>query len=469
MDTDGRRWNGSLDHALDDVKLGKTQWKIWFLSGMGVFMDGFDLFIIGVALPLIEQDLSLSSQTLGLIGAAAPLGAVAGAAIAGPLTDRWGRKILFLIDLMFFVVFSLLSALAWNAWSLIAFRLLLGVGIGADYPISSTYISEFMPARIRGRMIVGAFSFQALGSIAGAAVGLLILLVAPSLGGWRWMLAMGVVPAVIIVLMRSNLPESPRWYLSQGKSAQAAAVFSQMGEQTMPGEASSAQPLPYRALFSGTYIRRLILATVPWFLMDIALYGIGIFTPTILAVLNFSDSDGMKAVSFVQKDIRATAGSLFLDIFLIIGFAIAIWLIEKWGRIRLQLLGFAGMTFGLLFVAWGAVGNQQNLLLIFTGFALFNLLVNMGPNATTFTLPAELFPTSLRASGHGLASSCGKIGAAVGIFLLPILQDSLGLTATMLIVAGSSLCGFLVTWICQVETKGHSLEELEVNSKAVSC
>jgi MFS family permease len=146
---------------------------------MGVFIDGFDLFIMAVALPLISADLNPSAATLGLIGAAALLGAVVGAAVIGRLSDRFGRKILYALDLAFFVVFSVLSALAWDVTSLIVFRFLLGVGVGADYPLSSAYISEFMPARVRGRMLVSGFSFQALGSLTGAAVGLLILLIYP--------------------------------------------------------------------------------------------------------------------------------------------------------------------------------------------------------------------------------------------------------------------------------------------------
>ena len=157
----------ALHQALDEAPLSRLHWKIWFLSAMGIFLDGFDLFIIGVALPLISASMDADPWTVGLIGAAAPLGAMVGAFTLGPLTDRFGRKSMYLVDLFIFLVFTALSALAWGPLSLMTFRFLLGVGIGADYPISSSYIVEFMPARLRGKMLIGGFSFQAAGALAG--------------------------------------------------------------------------------------------------------------------------------------------------------------------------------------------------------------------------------------------------------------------------------------------------------------
>src|SRR5262245_12815462 len=135
--------NASVHAALDDAPLTRAHWHIWFLAAMGIFLDAFDLFSIAVALPLIERDLGANAWQLGLIGAAAPLGAIGGAAGAGWATDRLGRRLIFVIDLGLFVLFAALSALSWNVASLIAFRFLLGAAVGADYPIASAYIAEF--------------------------------------------------------------------------------------------------------------------------------------------------------------------------------------------------------------------------------------------------------------------------------------------------------------------------------------
>jgi MFS family permease len=170
------------------------QRKVWVLSAVGVGLDGFDFFIIGVALPLIVKDFGPTSWQVGAIGAAAVLGAALGALLLGPVTDRLGRRAMYKYDLLLFVAFTALSALAWDAWSLIAFRFLVGVGIGADYPISAAYVSETTPARIRGRLVSATIGFQALGMLAGAGGGLLVLLADPAVGAWRWMLAAGDSP-----------------------------------------------------------------------------------------------------------------------------------------------------------------------------------------------------------------------------------------------------------------------------------
>jgi len=140
----------SMNSALEETRLRGLHWRVWWLSAMGVFLDGFDLFIIGVALPLISREFSPDPFITGLIGASAVLGSVLGGFLGGRFTDLYGRKSLYLVDLGFFIVFGLLSALSWDVWSLILFRFLLGVGVGVDYPICASYVSEFMPSRIRG-------------------------------------------------------------------------------------------------------------------------------------------------------------------------------------------------------------------------------------------------------------------------------------------------------------------------------
>ena len=174
----------------------------------------------------------------------------------------------------------------------------------------------------------------------------------------------------------------------------------------------------YGQLLSKRYFRRTVLAVVPWFCMDIATYGIGIFTPTILAIITFDNE-----TNFILKDISATRGAAYLDSFLIVGFLLNIWLVDKWGRLRLQIIGFGGMVLGLCVLAIASATAGQgdaSLYFVIPGFILFNLLMNMGPNATTFILPAELFPTSMRASAHGIATATAKLGGALGIFLIPI-------------------------------------------------
>lgn len=460
----------TVGDIIDTAELRPTHWRIWFLSAMGVFLDGFDLFIVAVAMPLIVANLSPSPAMQGLIGASAVLGAIVGASLLGHLTDRWGRKYLYLVDLSIFIVFAVLSGFAWDTYSLIAFRFLLGIGIGADYPICASYVTEFMPARIRGRMLVGAFSFQALGMVGAAVTGLLLLNVFPSQECWRLMMVAGAIPAGIVLVFRLSVPESARWCLRHGEIAKAVQILNQV----IPGKekeiesavaveqqelTSTQETLKYWVLFSHRYIRRTILASIPWFLMDIATYGVGLFTPLILATIAF----GTSPKSTLAAEYLAIEQAVFLDLFLILGFIINIFLVDKWGRIKLQVLGFAGMALGLIVLAAAELlpgASPIHVPLVLAGFTIFNLLMNMGPNATTFVLPAELFPTEVRASGHGFAAGSAKLGGAVGAFFLPLLTSWSGAPTTILIMAIVSLLGLIVTLAYKLETKGQSLENL---------
>jgi len=352
-----------------------------------------------------------------------------GAILGGRGADRFGRKLLFKIDMGVFLVGALLSAFAPSLGFLIFARFLLGIGVGADYPIAASYIAEFMPAAMRGRRLVGAFAFQAVGMLVGALLGIGLLITFKSDWVWRLMLGAGTIPALVILVFRRGMPESERW-----ERAGAAEVSPSV-----------------RDLFSRVLRRKTVLATVPWFLMDICLYGVGVFTPTILAILNLTGQ-----TSVIRKDIASSEGAAFLDLFLIVGFGLAIWLVDRAGRIRLQIIGFAGCAVGLALLTGLTFTNSCGPLkaLVFLGFAIFNLSVNAGPNSATFLLAAELYPTSVRATGHGFASATGKLGAAFGILLLPLLITSIGLGWTMAILTLAALAGLIVTTVFGVETRG---------------
>lgn len=444
--------------AMDSAKLSSTHWRVWFLSAMGIFLDGFDLFIIAIALPLIIREFHPSHILEGLIVSATPLGCILGASFFGRMTDKLGRRFILLLDLMFFVVFAGMSAFSWSVASLIIFRFLLGIGIGADYPVSSTYITENMPKRLRGRMLVSGFGFQALGALAGAALGALILFIHPEISAWRWMLGIAVFPAIIILLARLTLPESPRWLLHKGDTKKAQNIAEKMTGKKLKVEAIQAsEKSSFSDLFKRRYIKRTVLTALAWFIMDVGFYGIGFFTPIILATMAFTGSG-----DFIQKDIMSTHGAMFLDIFLVVGILLAIMLVDKWGRIILQCLGFIGMGVGLFILASSPhFSDHYHVLVVFIGFAVFNVMVNMGPNPITYLLPAEIFPTHLRGTGHGFAAASGKVGAAVGGLLIPVLKAEVGLPITVSVIGGLCLVGFLLTALLGTETKGKSLDELE--------
>jgi MFS family permease len=458
-----------MGEALDRASMTPLHVRFWALAGLGVMLDGFDFFIIGVAVPLIAEDFSINATEKGLVAAAAILGAIVGAGLLGPLGDRFGRCRIFKLDLWLFVLFSLLCVVAWDVWSLFAFRFLLGVAIGLDYPIAASYLAELLPSRNRGRWLVSAFSLQAVGILLGACVGVVILEAWSEIDSWRLMLGFGVVPALIIIMLRRGTPESPRWLAQNGREAEAAEVAGRLvGHPVAVTEADTERLAPTPEglkafvapqLFSRRLIRRTLLTAVPWFLMDIATYGVGLFTPTLLAALALAGPDA----TFMADDIASTEGTAILDVFLVIGFAGAIVLVDRVGRIPLQLAGFLMMAIALCILATAELlegGGEAHLGMVVVGFALFNTFMNAGPNATTYALPAEVFPSEVRAAGHGFAAACAKLGAALGVFLFPILLDDIGTSALLFAIAGTSLLAFAVTFALRIEPRGRSLAEL---------
>ena len=465
----------SFEQRLDNAGITRAMGLLWVLSAGLIALDGFDFFVIGVALPFLKRDFSLDAITVGAVATAAVVGSLVGSLTLGPITDRVGRKPMLIVDVVLFVVATTGTALAWDAVSLIVFRFLVGVAIGADYPISVAYITENVPARYRGRLVIGAFTFQAVGAMVGALTGVAILslfqVIYPNPEpmavqyAWRWMLGVGVILAVIVAAVRLGVQlESPRYHISRGEYAEASEAASQLLGEAIVITAKDEpppeiEPVALATLFTPTHRRSTLLASLPWFLQDIATYGIGIFTPVIIAKLAFSTE-----TDFLVREMNAAKGSALVDVFLIIGFLGAVALVDRWGRMRLQILGFIGMAIGLLLLAASGLvttGSGAETGLVLAGFLVFNLMMNAGPNATTFLLSGEVFPTHLRATGAGFAASFAKAGAVLGTFVLPVLAKAWGLPP--LLVGLAAICGLaaLLTHRFRIETTGQSLEAVQ--------
>jgi hypothetical protein len=245
--------------------------------------------------------------------------------------------------------------------------------------------------------------------------------------------------------------------MSRGKFAKAAQAFmriipeqrQEVLQLTSNHEALSAKAPPAGGglwtLFSRRYRGRTALVTIPWFLMDIATYGVGLFTPTILGALEISE----RTRGLTAHDFALAEGSAVIDSFLLIGFLLGVWMVPRFGRIRMQGIRFAGMAAGMLILltAVGLTNSNLHILLVFAGFILFNLLMNAGPNSTTFTLAPILFPTQLRGTAGGFAAGVAKLSATLGVFLLPIVKEKFGVPSVLGIISVVSLLGLVVTLI----------------------
>jgi len=448
---------------LDESPLKPIQRWLWVLSAGGTLLDGFVIFALGVAMPLIIAEFHIRPEVVGLIGAALVLGAVFGAGFGGPVADRLGRKRLMLADMIIIGFGAATSALANGPTTLFIGQFLVGAGVGIDFPVSSTYISEVSPKRSRARMMVATIACQSVGMLLAAAITLLLLKNVGGAQNWRLFLATEGIIALLFFVLRLSEPDSPHWLMTRGKFAEAAQAFirimpeqreavlqitSNAGEKSLADSVTQAKASGLAILFSRPYRARTLLVAVPWFLMDIATYGVGLFTPIILGAIDISGRTG----GLITHDLAATRGSAAIDLFLLFGFLLGIWAVPRFGRIRMQAIGFAGMAVGMLILMKaGRLSNSPagagHIPLVFAGFILFNLLMNAGPNATTFTLAPILFPTELRATASGFAASVAKIGATFGVFVLPTLKGKFGVPAVLEMVAAVSVLGLMVTLV----------------------
>ncbi|MGC2625446.1 MAG: MFS transporter [Candidatus Udaeobacter sp.] len=445
-----------LTLLLDESSLNRIQRWLWVLSTGGTLLDGYAIFVLGVAMPIIIADFHIQPGVVGLIGGSLVFGAVIGAGVGGPMADHLGRKKLMLADMIIITAGACTSALANGPTMLFIGQLLVGIGVGIDFPVSSSYVSEILPKASRARMMVATIACQSVGMLLAAGI-TLVLLRSGSAEAWRLFLATEAAVALLFFVLRLPAPESPHWLMSRGKFTEAAQVFiriipaqRQAVLQLTGNHEKLAAPVPHvdgglPILFSRRYRARTALVTIPWFLMDIATYGVGLFTPTILGAIEISrGTRGLNA-----HDFGLAEGSAIIDLFLLIGFLLGIWIVPRFGQIRMQAIGFAGMAVGMLILAAavGLTNSNLHVPLVFAGFITFNLLMNAGPNSTTFALAPILFPTQLRATAGGFAAAIAKLGATFGVFLLPILKEKFGVASVLGIVSGVSLLGLVVTLI----------------------
>jgi MFS transporter, putative metabolite transport protein len=457
--------------ALPSAPMTGMQWLIWSLAAAGKFFEGYVVFMTGVALPLFERQFNIASYQHGVIGAASLFGILVGALALGSLSDRFGRKPMFIAEMIIFVAFLVALCFASSYVMVVIFLFGLGLALGCDYPTAHMIISENIPSSARGKLVLGAFAFQAVGALAGTAIGFLVLSVLPELGAWRWMYASAIIPAVLVTLGRFYIVESANWLSSRGEMEKAEREARRLlvRKPQYPSEirlaapeAEAAEDRSYGALFNSENRRATILASVPWFLQDLGTYGIGIFTPTILAAALGATSDHVRSIAdVILQDINAAKGAALTTSLLLVGIVFAIALADIVGRISLQVFGFLGCAVGLFLASLSAhFSDGQGLLLIFAGFMLFNFMTNLGPNAQTYLLAGEVFPTAIRGKGAGFAAAFAKIGAVMTAFLFPVLLDSIGTQALLYGLIITSLLGAAITWFFRIETTGVNLDTL---------
>jgi MFS transporter, PHS family, inorganic phosphate transporter len=377
--------------------------------------------------------------------------------VLGRFADLGGRKRVYWLVAVIMVVAAVGSALAPSYWVLIAFRFLLGFGVGGDYPVSAVLMSEYANRKDRGKLVGMVFGTQALGLVVGPLVALALLGAGASDNvAWRVLLGLGAVPAAAVIYLRRKMPESPRYQIQvQGKAEQAASEIAAFtdGQVNGGGSGGARQELGLRAFLTDRRWLIMLAGTAgTWFLLDYAYYGNTISTPQILSLISPTASTMTKI-------------ALQLAIFVVAavpGYLLAIARLDKIGHRRLQLLlGFAMM--GLCFLVIAAIPGLTAMVVPFLlVYGVSYFFTEFGPNMTTFVMPSELYPVSMRATGHGISAGIGKLGACIGVFLFPLLSGSLGLRGTLLLTAAVSMLGFALTLVLP-EPAGRSLEDISAS------
>jgi MFS transporter, putative metabolite transport protein len=430
------------DHVLDDAPLSPFHKKLALYSSGGPFLDGYILSIIGVALVQITPQLGLSGTAQGLIGASALIGIFLGAFVGGWLTDRFGRQLLFTVDLIAIIVCSVAQFFVNDAFWLVVLRLLIGMAVGADYPIATSLLAEFSPRRWRGPLLGAFVTMWFVGAAAAYIVGEALMHVHD---GWRWMLASAALPALIIVLLRLGTPESPRWLLKQGRDEEANAVLQKVfGPDATVAELPEEvhEDLNIAALIRSGYGKRMLFITLFWTCSIVPLFAVYAFGPKILGALGLTGSLG-------------NYGSAFITVMFCIGCVVSLFLVDRMGRRPLIIHSFVWAGLALLLLGIFPSVAAWIILLLFAAYAV---LIG-GTQILQWVYPNELFPTEVRGSAVGLASSASRIGAAAGTYLVPEALTHLGIGPTMIVGAVITFVGALVSVAWAPETRGLTLGE----------
>jgi PHS family inorganic phosphate transporter-like MFS transporter len=456
---------GGFD-ALDDAKINKFQLKIMFVSGMGFFTDAYDLFVIGIVVVLLKTQWSLSTGQVSWVNSATLLASAVGAVVFGRIADILGRKRIYGYEVLILAFGAIASALSPNYTFLLISRVVLGIGIGGDYPVSATIMSEYSGKQTRGRMVGLVFAMQGAGLIVGPLVAAILLGSGVSNNlTWRILLGLGAIPGLAVFYLRRQIHETPRFAMAGGAADEAeAAIGAATGSAPAPRSAEESKAKNPQSALGGFLIlarsRRMLLWLIgtagAWALLDFCYYGNTISTPEILKLLNPHASELYNVL--VQLGIFA--------VFAVPGYIVAILLLDKTGRKTIQMLGFAMMA--LMFLLIGIIPSVTTVAVQFIllyGISYF--FTEFGPNTTTFIYPAEIFPVEVRTTGHGISAGAGKLGAFAGAFLFPdILASSLGIRGAEIIAAVVAAAGLLLTMALLPEPKGKTLEQLSAEAYA---
>ena len=405
---------------LDRLPFTRLHGRLLGGSGIGWALDAMDVGLISFLMVAIKKEWGLSTGQVSWLASVGFIGMAVGASLGGYLADRIGRRNVFALTLLVYGLATGFSALSPGFWVLLAFRFVIGLGLGAELPVASTLVSEYAPARIRGRMVVLLESFWAVGWVLAALIGYYIV---PKDNGWRWALLLGVVPALYAMYVRRGLPESVRFLERAGRIDEAEQSVRRFEESAGIAPVPSPNPekvtkMSPKALWEKRFAGRTVALWLTWFGVNFSYYGAFLWIPTFLVAQGFP----------MAKSFEFT---LWITLAQLPGYAVAAVLIEKVGR-RFTLASFL-LGSAVAAMAFGQASSESTILLTGCLLSFFNL----GAWGALYAVTPEVYPTMLRATGSGSATAFGRIASIIGPLLVPWVHDNHGTGPTFVLISVS--------------------------------
>ncbi|WP_094980812.1 MFS transporter [Rhodococcus pyridinivorans] len=400
---------------LDDLPFTGRHRRLLTGSGVGWALDAMDVGLISFVMAALAVQWDLSSTQLSWIGSIGFVGMAIGASVGGLLADRIGRRQVFAATLLVYGLATGAAALSTSVAMLIVLRFVVGLGLGAELPVASTLVSEFAPRKVRGRVVVALEAFWAVGWLLAALVGYLVVPAGDN--GWRWALAVGLVPAAYALVVRFGLPESVRYLESRGRHAEAEAIVRDYersaGVTSVPEDeqrvrtVAEVERAPRGSVWAPNLRRRTAALWIVWFGINFSYYGAFIWLPSLLVAQGF--------------DLVTSFGyTLLITLAQLPGYGVAAWLIEVWGR-RLTLgvfLAGSAVSAGLFGLA------ETPSTIVAAGMALS--FFNLGAWGALYAIGPELYPTPVRGAGTGSAAAFGRLASIIAPLLVPVLLGAGG-------------------------------------------
>lgn len=440
-----------ISARMERLPMTKHQWRLFAIIATAWLFDSMDLAALTFILAPISTEFNLSAASAGALASVSFAGMIVGATSAGVLGDRFGRRPVFTTSMIVWGIGSLGAALSHDVTFLLVCRFLIGLGMGAEFPVAQAMLTEFVPARNRGRMLAWLEGFWPIGFIV---AGVLALVIVPTFG-WRSIFFVMAGCSLFALVIRRGVPESPRWYAARNRLGDAENTLSKFEASVAR---ASDRPLPPPAetvssvvavsgrmamfeLFSPVYRRRTIMMWLVWFCTLLGYYGITTWMGKLLA-----DSGMTTAKSIEYVVLMALWG--------IPGFLLASVLLERIGR-KPSIAGFILASAVAAYFYGGASSSTE---LLITGSIMQFFFFGMW--STLYAYTPEVFPNRARATGCGTASAMGRVGALLGPLMIPVVLQGYGHEAAFLVAAVFFVLGGLIVLVMGPETKNKVLEDV---------